>query len=119
MGRRVLVTGVSGWWGGELARRLERVPEVEYIAQAGVHDDPAAVLERVACVYVAVDCDVFVPSELSVFMPEPDGPSLADVERRLASIRERGTIVGAGLTGLAPDPENTHKLERLTTALGF
>ena len=27
--------------------------------------------------------------------------------------------VGAGLTGLAPDPENTHKLERLTAALGF
>jgi UDP-glucose 4-epimerase len=32
MGRRVLITGVSGYWGGELARRLERSDEFEYIA---------------------------------------------------------------------------------------
>jgi UDP-glucose 4-epimerase len=32
MGRRLLVTGVSGYWGGELARRLELSKEVEYIA---------------------------------------------------------------------------------------
>jgi UDP-glucose 4-epimerase len=32
MGRRVLITGVSGYWGGELARRLERSEEFEYIA---------------------------------------------------------------------------------------
>jgi arginase family enzyme len=100
------------------ARNLDP-PEVEYIRAAGVADDPRAVLDRVDCVYVAVDCDVLEPGELSVFMPEPDGPSLADVERQLASIRERATVVGAGLTGLTPDPENTHRLERLTAALGF
>jgi UDP-glucose 4-epimerase len=32
MGRRVLITGVSGYWGSELARRLERLQEIEYIA---------------------------------------------------------------------------------------
>ncbi len=32
MGRRVLITGVAGFWGTELARRLERDPEFEYIA---------------------------------------------------------------------------------------
>jgi UDP-glucose 4-epimerase len=32
MGRRVLVTGVAGFWGTELARCLERSPDVEYIA---------------------------------------------------------------------------------------
>ncbi len=32
MGRRVLITGVSGYWGSELARRLERSPEIEYVA---------------------------------------------------------------------------------------
>jgi arginase len=100
------------------ARNLDP-PEVEFIASAGIHDDPQAVLDRVDCVYVAIDCDVFDPAELSVFMPEPDGPSLADVERQLAAIRESGTVVGAGLTGLAPDPGNVEKVERLTAALGF
>jgi hypothetical protein len=28
-------------------------------------------------------------------------------------------VVGAGLTGLAPDPANVEKLERLCAALGF
>jgi arginase family enzyme len=100
------------------ARNLDP-PEVEFIAQAGIHDSADAVLDNVDCVYVAVDVDVFEPSELSVFMPEPDGPTLADVERQLAHIRDRGTVVGAGLTGLAPDPENVQKLQRLTAALGL
>ena len=59
------------------------------------------------------------PSELAVWMPEPDGPSVADVEKLLIEIRERGTVVGVGLTGLAPAPANVEKLERLTTALGL
>jgi arginase len=100
------------------ARNLDP-PEVEFIAAAGIHDDPAQVLERVDRVYVAIDCDVLDPAELAVFMPEPAGPSLGDVEKQLAEIRRRATVVGAGLTGLAPDPENTHKVERLTAALGF
>ena len=41
------------------------------------------------------------------------------VERQLGRIREGGTVVGAGLTGLAPEPGNVEKLERLTTALGL
>ena len=45
MGRRVLITGVSGFWGTELARRLERDPEFEYIAGLDVRP-PAADLER-------------------------------------------------------------------------
>lgn len=100
------------------ARNLDP-PEVEYIAAVGIHDDAQAVLNRVDCVYVAIDCDVFEPSELAVFMPEPGGPSVADLERQLGRIRESGTVVGAGLTGLAPERDNVEKLERLTTALGF
>ena len=102
-------------WG---ARNLDP-PEVAYIAAAGIHADPAAVLDRVEHVYVALDCDVFDPAELAVFMPEPDGPTLAEVERLLIAVRESGKLVGAGLTGLAPDPANVEKLERLTTALGL
>jgi arginase len=100
------------------ARNLDP-PEVEFIAASGIHDGFQAVLDRVDCVYVAIDCDVFEPSQLAVFMPEPGGPTLADVERQLAAIRESGRVVGAGLTGLAPDPANVERLERLTAALGF
>jgi len=102
-------------WG---ARNLDP-PEAAFIAEAGIQDDPESVQARVDKVYVAVDCDVLDPEQLAVFMPEPGGPSLADVEKLLISIRERTTVVGAGLTGLAPDPENVEKLERLATALGF
>jgi arginase len=100
------------------ARNLDP-PEVDFIAQAGIHDDFQAVLDRVDCVYVAIDADVFEPSELPVFMPEPGGPTVADVERQLGRIREGGTIVGAGLTGLAPERASIPTLERLTTALGL
>ena len=100
------------------ARNLDP-PEVEFIAAAGISDDPDAVLDRVDCVYVALDCDVFEPSELAVFMPEPGGPTVAEIERLFGRIREAGTVVGVGLTGLAPDRENVWKLERLTAALGL
>jgi UDP-glucose 4-epimerase len=40
MGRRVLITGVSGYWGSELARRLERLPEIEYVG--GLDSRPPA-----------------------------------------------------------------------------
>ena len=45
MGRRVLITGVAGFWGTELARCLERSPEVEYLAGLDVRP-PAADLAR-------------------------------------------------------------------------
>jgi UDP-glucose 4-epimerase len=45
MPRRVLITGVSGYWGTELARRLERSGHFEYIAGLDVRP-PAADLER-------------------------------------------------------------------------
>jgi arginase len=100
------------------ARNLDP-PEVEFIAAAGIHRDPTEVLERVDCVYVAIDVDVFDPAELAVFMPEPEGPRLHEVEEQLARIRRAGSVVGAGLTGLAPDPANVEKVERLTAALGL
>ena len=94
-------------------------PEVEFIAATGIHDNAGAVLERASAVYVALDCDVFDPGELTVFMPAPGGMTLAEVEKLLGSIRERGAVAGVGLTGLAPDPANVEKLERLCTALGY
>ena len=98
------------------ARNLDP-PEVEFISAAGIKDGADAVLERVEHVYVALDCDVFDPSELTVFMPEPGGPTVREVEKLFGGLRHH--VVGAGLTGLAPDPGNVEKLERLVTALGF
>ena len=102
-------------WG---ARNLD-LPEEEYIAAAGIGDDPDALLARAEAVYVALDCDVVDPDELAVFMPEPGGPSLDEVEQLLARVRDSGKLVGVGFTGLAPDPANVERLGRLTVALGY
>lgn len=44
-GLRVVVTGVAGHWGGELARALERDPSIEHIAGIDT-SEPAVELER-------------------------------------------------------------------------
>jgi arginase len=113
--RGTVAAGDVVLWG---ARNLDP-PEVEYIAAAGIADDPGALLERAGAVYVALDCDVIQPDELAVFMPEPDGASLGDVERLLTRVRDSGKLIGVGFTGLAPDPANVEKLERLAAALGY
>ena len=100
------------------ARNLDP-PEADYIAAAGIHETVEGVLERVSTVYVALDCDVLDPDELTVFMPEPGGATLVEIERTLGGLRQRAHVVGAGLTGLAPDPANVEPLERLCAALGF
>jgi len=102
-------------WG---ARNLDP-PEEAFIASAGIGDDPEALLARCAKVYVALDCDVADPDELAVFMPEPGGPSLEELEQLLRRVDDRGALAGAGFTGLAPDPANVGKLERLAAALGY
>ncbi|HEX2128262.1 MAG TPA: NAD-dependent epimerase/dehydratase family protein [Solirubrobacterales bacterium] len=45
MARRVVITGISSHWGAELARRLERDPEIDYIAGIDTRPPPAE-LER-------------------------------------------------------------------------
>lgn len=44
-GRRIVITGISGFWASELARRLERDPAVELICGIDT-EPPAAELER-------------------------------------------------------------------------
>jgi arginase len=102
-------------WG---ARNLDP-PEQEFIATSGIGNDLDTLLDRREPVYVALDCDVLDPDELAVFMPEPGGPSLGELERLLIRVRESGRLVGAGLTGLAPDPANVAKLGRVAAALGY
>ncbi len=103
------------------ARNLDP-PEEEFVGASGIHTGEDAVdraLDGVACVYVALDCDVFEPSQMGVFMPEPGGPTVDEIERMLTDLRGRAAIVGAGFSGLTPDPANVPKLERLAAALGF
>jgi arginase len=102
------------------ARNLDPF-EREFVEANGVRGEEALdeVLARGQGVYVAFDADVVEPSELAVFMPEPDGLSLARAEDLMRRVGETGKVVGAGLTGLRPAPANVAPLTRLCAALGL
>jgi arginase len=103
------------------ARNLDP-PEVEFIDRAGLHTGRDAVeraLEEADAVYVALDCDSVEPGELEVFMPEPDGFALPELEELLRGIAASRRVAGAGLTGLVRAPENEAALARLCAALGL
>ena len=68
--------------------------------------------------YVALDCDVLRPGEIACFMPEPGGPTVAEVEAMLADIAPRLPVAGLGLTGLRPEADSA-MLVRLAAALGL
>ena len=100
------------------ARNLDP-PEVEFIESAGVQTGEGAVeraLEDADAVYVALDCDAFDPGELAVFMPEPDGLGLGEVEALLEDLSARTRVAGLGFTGLVRDGANEAKLARLASA---
>lgn len=97
-------------------------PEVDFIERSGVHTGAGAVERALAgtdAVYVAIDCDSLEPGELEVFMPEPEGLSLDELEALLRDVASRRRIAGAGLTGLVGAPENEAKLAQLCSALGL
>jgi arginase len=103
------------------ARNLDP-PEEEFIAVSGLHTGPAGIAQAVkdtTRTYIAFDGDVAEPSELSVFMPEPEGVSLAELGRLLIEVRGRTSIVGAGLSGLTFEPANVEPVSRLTAAMGL
>ena len=94
------------------ARNLDP-PEVEFIEASGIRRELGALPDPV---YVALDLDVIEPSDLDVFMPEPDGIPLAELEVLLAAIPRPA---GAGFTGLTPSARNEQALVRLGHALGL
>ena len=103
------------------ARNLDP-PEVEFIERSGLQtgrDGLERVLSDADCVYVALDCDVFEVGQISSFMPEPGGLSVDDVDELFATVDANAVVVGAGLTGLAPDPASIAPLERLCARLGL
>lgn len=94
------------------ARNLDP-PEEAFIAEAGIRTSLGELPEKV---YVALDLDVVDPVELDVFMPEPGGMSLAELEGLLASIPDP---IGAGFSGLVPSARNADPVVRLGRALGM
>ncbi len=56
---------------------------------------------------------------IPVFMPEPGGLSLGELERLLARIAAARPPAGTGLTGLADDPGGLPALARVRAALGL
>jgi arginase len=100
------------------ARNLDP-PEVEYLAETGIDDSLERALAGAGAVYVALDVDVLDPADAAMFMPEPDGPSVADVEAVLRDAASRAPIVGVGVTGFLHDERNIPVVTRLLVAAGL
>ncbi len=103
------------------ARNLDP-PEEEFIASSGLQLGPegiAAALEGTEGAYVALDCDSLDARQVSSFMPEEGGLALAEAEALLADVAGQTTVLGAGLSGLAPEERNVEPLTRLCSALGL
>ena len=103
------------------ARNLDP-PEAEFIEASGIQTGEGAIeraLEGADAVYVAFDADSVEPGELAVFMPEPGGLLLAEVEELLRDVASRTRVAGLGFTGLVRDAANDPKLSRLAAALGL
>jgi arginase len=103
------------------ARNLDP-PEDEFIRSSGLNvgeDGIAKALDGAGCTYVALDVDVLEPSEMSVFMPEPGGPSRQEVERILGAVADRTQVLGAGFSGLTFEPANIEPLTGFAAALGL
>ena len=94
------------------ARNLDP-PEEAFIAAVGIRRELG---ELPPHVYVALDCDVIEPSELDVWMPEPGGMPLEELEALLAGIPHP---LGAGFSGLKASARNEAALARLGHALGL
>jgi arginase family enzyme len=103
------------------ARNLDP-PEEEFIRSSALRLGEEGILRAlgdVSCAYVALDADVLEPSEMSVFMPEPDGLSRSEVERLLRAVEARTKVLGAGFTGLSFEPSNIEPLTAFAEALGL
>ena len=100
------------------ARNLDP-PEAEFAAAAGIDDSLERALSGVDATYVALDLDVLDPSEVDVLIPEPEGPSSADIEALLNELAGRTTIAGIGVTGLMPTERNAALATRALAAAGF
>ena len=100
------------------ARNLDP-PEAEFVEQNGIDDSLDRTLAGVDAVYVALDLDVFDPSDVDVLISEPDGPPTGEVEQLLRDLHARVPIAGMGVTGALATERNTALAARMLAAAGF
>jgi len=100
------------------ARNLDP-PESEFMAQTGIDDSLERALAGVDAAYVALDLDVLDPSEADVFMAEPDGPRIDELEAILRGTNARAKVAGMGVTGFRLSERNVAVVTRLLGAAGF
>jgi arginase family enzyme len=103
------------------ARNLDP-PERAFIEERAIGTGSDAIADAVAGtdgVYVAFDADVADPSELDVFMPEPGGMPLEQIEVVFRDVAERVPVLGLGFSGLRRSDRNVAPLARLAAALGL
>lgn len=100
------------------ARSLDP-PETDFLAETGIDDSLDRALDGVDAVYVALDLDVLDPGEIAVFVPEPDGLRVDEVEAIISDVARRTPVAGIGVTGLVPDESNGAVVRRLLAAAGL
>jgi arginase len=100
------------------ARNLDP-PEAEFVRAVGIDDSIERALAGVDGTYVALDLDVFDPSEVDVLVPEPDGPPAGEIEALLVNLAGRTTIVGIGVTGFLATERNAALAVRMLAAAGM
>ena len=100
------------------ARNLDP-PELAFVAEVGIDDSLDRALDGADAVYVALDLDVLDRSEAAVFVPEPNGPGVADVEAILHDVVSRAPLAGIGVTGQLDDEQNVPVVARLLAAAGL
>jgi arginase len=100
------------------ARNLDP-PEVEYMHAVGLDDSVDRAVSGVDATYVALDLDILDPSEVDVLVPEPDGPSAAELEGTLRDLAGHTRIAAIGVTGLLATERNAALVDRMLRAAGF
>jgi arginase len=100
------------------ARNLDP-PEIAFMAEVGIDDSIERALAGTDATYVALDLDVLDAGAVDVLIPEPDGPSPAEIEALLQDIAGRSTIAGIGVTGFLATDRNAALVTRMLAAAGF
>jgi len=100
------------------ARSLDP-PEQDYLDKTGIDDSLERALAGAHALYLALDLDVLDPDAAEVFVPEPEGPTIEQIEVTLRDAVSRVALVGMGVTGHVRDERNVPVVSRLLAAAGL